>query len=138
MRLLFLIAGFFFAGLGFVGIFLPLLPTTIFLILSLFCFGKSSPHWENRLLANPHFGETLKNWKENKSISRKHKRLAMSILWLSLGTSLILASEVWMRIILLLSGISLTLYLFSLSTYPEKREHSVLKTNIAKRFEYEK
>lgn len=120
MRSLFLLAGFFFAGLGFVGMFLPFMPTTIFLILSLFCFGKSSPYWENRLLTNPLFGDALKNWQENKSISRKHKILAIIILWISLGISMAYLSELWLRILLFVLGIFLTSYLLTLRTYRER------------------
>ncbi|HWP30972.1 MAG TPA: YbaN family protein [Fimbriimonadales bacterium] len=119
MRSLFLVAGFFFAGLGFVGMFVPLMPTTIFLVLSLFCFGRSSPYWENRLLANPLLGDALKNWQEHKSISRKHKILAIFTLWISLGISMICLSELWLRMLLFVLGMFLTLYLLTLRTYRE-------------------
>lgn len=114
MRLLVLIAGFFFAGLGLIGVFLPLMPTTVFLILSLYCFGRSSPYWENRLLTHPVFGKALTDWRRNRSLSQKNKIIAILALWFSLGISCYFLSELWIRILLLVLGICLTIILLSL------------------------
>ncbi|WAC46771.1 YbaN family protein [Asticcacaulis sp. SL142] len=76
-RLIWLVAGLVMVGLGIVGAFLPLMPSTIFLIMAVWCFGKSSPRLEAWLLNHPRFGPTLRNWHERKSISRPAKVMAL-------------------------------------------------------------
>ena len=75
-RWLFLSLGVMFLALGVVGAFLPLLPTTVFIILAAGCFARSSPRLETWLLGHPRFGPTLRAWRENGAIPRKAKILA--------------------------------------------------------------
>lgn len=75
-RLLFLILGVVFVGLGVLGAFLPLLPTTVFLILAAGCFARSSPRLEAWLLSHARFGPTLRAWRESGAISARGKILA--------------------------------------------------------------
>jgi len=75
-RALWLALGWLFVLLGFVGAFLPLMPTTIFLILAVGCFARSSPQLEAWLLDHPRFGPSLRAWRENGAITRKGKLLA--------------------------------------------------------------
>lgn len=75
-RALFLVLGLAFTALGVVGAFLPLLPTTVFLILAAGCFAKSSPRLEAWLMTHPQFGSTLRAWRENGAISRPAKAMA--------------------------------------------------------------
>lgn len=76
LRVGYLLAGLAFTGLGIAGAFLPLLPTTIFLILAAGCFGKSSPRLEAWLLNHPRFGPSIRAWRANGAIPRKAKVLA--------------------------------------------------------------
>jgi uncharacterized membrane protein YbaN (DUF454 family) len=62
-----------FVGLGLIGALLPLLPTTIFLILAAGCFARSSPRLEAWLLDHRQFGPSLRAWREQKAISRRNK-----------------------------------------------------------------
>ncbi|SEC05921.1 YbaN family protein [Rhodobacter sp. 24-YEA-8] len=75
-RALFLILGLFFTGLGFVGAFLPVLPTVPFLLLAAACFTRSSPRLERWLLDHRHFGPLLRDWRDKGAIPRRAKWMA--------------------------------------------------------------
>jgi uncharacterized membrane protein YbaN (DUF454 family) len=68
--------GLFCVALGIVGAVLPLMPTTIFLILAAGCFARSSARLEARLLAHPRFGPAIRNWRAERAIPRGAKRAA--------------------------------------------------------------
>jgi uncharacterized membrane protein YbaN (DUF454 family) len=97
--------GFFFClgcimlALGLIGAVTPLLPTTIFLILAAWCFSRSSPRLEVRLLDHPRFGPTLRGWRANGAISRPAKAMACTgmtvgfvVFWFSAHPELLLAA----------------------------------------------
>ena len=67
------IAGIAALALGFVGIFLPLLPTVPFVIRAAVCFAKGHPEWEAKLLGDPRFGPHIRAWREQRAISAKGK-----------------------------------------------------------------
>lgn len=73
----FLAFGYLCFALGFIGIFLPILPTTPFMILALWAFSKGSKRMHNWLLNHPRFGETLKQWEQYKVIPIKAKLTAL-------------------------------------------------------------
>jgi uncharacterized membrane protein YbaN (DUF454 family) len=64
--------------LAFIGALLPLMPTTIFLILALWCFGRSSPRLEAWILGHPQFGPTIRAWRENGAIALPAKAMAIT------------------------------------------------------------
>ena len=68
-----LVLGLILVGLGFVGAFVPLMPTTIFLILAAACFTRSSPRLEGWLLDHPRFGSTLRAWRAEGAVPRRAK-----------------------------------------------------------------
>jgi len=77
MKLLYKSAGFASLGLGTLGLFLPLLPTTCFVLLSAWCFAKSSPQLHRRLTNNKLFGNVIRQWECQRCIPIKAKYLAI-------------------------------------------------------------
>lgn len=72
------IAGLFFVALAFIGAFLPLLPTTPFLLVAAACFAKSSPRMHKMLLANKVFGPMIYHWEQSRSIPKRAKIVSLS------------------------------------------------------------
>jgi uncharacterized membrane protein YbaN (DUF454 family) len=77
MRGVWLALGGLFLGLGLLGVVLPVLPTTPFLLLAAGCFAKSSPRLHGWLVGHPVFGPPIRNWERYGAISRPAKRLAV-------------------------------------------------------------
>lgn len=63
-------------AIGIVNAFIPLLPTTVFLLIGAWAWGKGAPQWRDRLLAHPRWGEALRLWANGRQVSRRGKRMA--------------------------------------------------------------
>ena len=72
-RPVYLVGGLVALALGMIGIALPIMPTVPFLLLAAFCFARSRPDWEQRLLDHPRYGQSLRDWRERGAIGRKAK-----------------------------------------------------------------
>lgn len=83
-RLFFRVCGFIFLLIGLIGIVVPLLPTTPFLILAAFCFDRGSPYFHSWLLNHPWFGPPVKDWQQHRAIKTKYKILASAMMGISL------------------------------------------------------
>lgn len=78
-------AGWVFTALGIVGLILPLMPGTVFLILAAWCFSRSSPRFEAWLVGHPRLGPHVRRWRETGAIARRAKYLACGSMALSFG-----------------------------------------------------
>ena len=116
-RYLYLIMGFLLVGIGVLGIFLPVLPTTIFLILASACFMKSSPKANEWLKNNRWLGPYLRNYTEKTGLTVKSKLVLISILWISITFSAFILTNIpAIRILLLLIAIGVTIHLVMVKT----------------------
>ena len=88
-RHLYLAAGFVSLGLAVIGAILPVMPTTVFVILAAWCFARSSPAIERRLLDHPKFGPHILRWREKGAISRSGKIAASLAFAASIALTLI-------------------------------------------------
>ncbi|RZA18161.1 MAG: DUF454 domain-containing protein [Proteobacteria bacterium] len=102
--------------LGIVGIFIPLLPTTPFLLLAAACYARSSVRFYNSLMNHRRLGPPLRDWKENRSISRKNKIIAVSLIAITLVPSILLWIPILaVKIGLSVIGVSVSLFLLTRS-----------------------
>jgi uncharacterized membrane protein YbaN (DUF454 family) len=77
LRLFWRAAGLAAAALGVIGMALPVMPTVPFMLLAAFCFARSNPAWEARLLADPRFGPAIRAWRTRRAIGRRAKLAAL-------------------------------------------------------------
>jgi uncharacterized protein len=87
IRALWLAVGLVCVGLGAIGMVLPILPTTPFLLAAAACFCKSSTRMYDWLLSNRWFGEYIRNYKEGRGLPMKTKIIALTVLWATIGIS---------------------------------------------------
>ena len=116
-RGLFIVAGTIFLGLGGIGIFLPILPTTPFLLLSTACYYKGSERLHRWILNNRWFGSYIRNYKEGKGIPLKTKVFTLSLLWIVITYSALFMLEILIvQIILFIIAIGVSIHIVTLPT----------------------
>ena len=117
LRGLLLISGILSVIIGLIGVFLPILPTTPFLLLAAFCFAKSSHNFYYWLLHNRLFGEYIKDYREKRGVPLKVKVFAISFLWITiLVSAFIIIQILYISILLVLIAIGVTIHLLSIHT----------------------
>lgn len=115
LRALLMVAGWLCVALGLAGVFLPLLPTTPFLLLAAACFARSSPRFHEWLLANRTFGPLIHEWEKNRTIPRKTKRIAIAMMAVTLGASIVFVVQaLWLKLLLAGLGVALALWMASI------------------------
>ena len=120
-KYLFIGLGSFFVCLGFIGIIIPGIPTTVFLLLSAWFFSKSSPFLENWLINHKLFGRLIRDWNEHKSISRKSKIVAVIIIIPTFSFSIYSSLNITIDILLGIICISLCAFLISRPEPPQEQ-----------------
>ncbi len=107
--------------LGIIGIALPVLPTTPFLLLTAYCYLKSAPNWHKKLLESKHLGPYIKNFQENKCIPLRIKVYSISLLWITIVTSAVFfVSLWWVKLILLAIAVGVTTHILSYPSQPKR------------------
>lgn len=102
--------------LGIAGVFIPVLPTTPFLLLASFCYLRSSERMYNWLMNHKIFGAYIYSYLTYKAIPKKTKVGTMIFLWSTLIVSMIIVSSLHIRIFLLVVGVAVTAHLLMLKT----------------------
>jgi hypothetical protein len=104
-------------ALAVLGLFLPVLPTTPFLLLAAVCYARSSERFYHWLLTNRWFGAYIRNYREGRGIPLWHKVLAISLLWLTIGYAVgFVVPQWWVKGILLGIAVGVTIHLLKTKT----------------------
>ncbi|WP_339528636.1 YbaN family protein [Pseudomonas mucidolens] len=106
--------------LGVIGIFLPVLPTTPFLLLAAACFARSSPRFYAWLVQHPRLGPWIRDYLDGNGIPLKGKAYAIGLMWLSIGVSCYLVPLPWARAFMLISAVLVTIYILRQKTLPRR------------------
>jgi len=115
-----LVVGWLSVALGVIGIFLPVLPTTPFLLLAAACFVRSSRRFYDWLVTHPRLGPWFRDYLEGNGVPLKAKIYTISTMWLSIGVSCWLVPLPWARISMLISATLVTIYVLRLKTLPSR------------------
>ncbi len=118
---LYLISGFFCLLLGTIGVILPLLPTTPFIILAAFCFSKSSEKFHQKLLNHRLFGAMINQWELHGVIPLKVKCLSSSMMLIMISYAIVFrAMPWWLDVFAVLLAIIALVYIWSKPSKPRE------------------
>lgn len=107
-------------GVGIVGIVVPGLPTTTFLLIAAACYVRSSPKLYSWLINHKVYGRFIRDYQLHKAISRKHKIISISSMWIMiLASSIFFIKIFWVKVILILCGIIGTTVVLRIKTLRE-------------------
>ncbi len=117
-RMLLTSAGTLCVALGVAGMFLPLLPTTPFLLLAATCYARSSPRFYRWLMTNRWCGEYIRNYREGRGLPLQQKILTLALLWITIGATTVFVVPLWwVRVLLLAIASGVTFHLLRIKTY---------------------
>lgn len=108
-------------GLGILGIFLPVLPTTPFLLLSATCYFHGSKRLYTWLMNHPKLGCYIRSFREDKSIPLRVKIVSVSMVWVTLlYCAVFVTTSVWLRLLFVALAVGITWHILSYKTRKEQ------------------
>jgi len=122
-KILLMVGGTLCIALGILGMFVPVLPTTPFLLLAAYCYARSSERFYHWLITNRWCGEYIRNYREGRGIPLKQKWITIVLLWLTIGMSAwLMISLWWVKLVLLAIAVGVTIHLVKAKTFkPEPK-----------------
>ena len=121
-RTILIIIGWLAVVLGTLGVFLPLLPTTPFILLAAWCFARSSPRFHHWLLYRSWFGGYLRHWQKHRAMPPGAKPHAIAVILITFAISLWLVKMMWVRILLLAILSCLLFFMWRIPVVDEKQQ----------------
>lgn len=103
-------------ALGVIGIFLPVLPTTPFLLLAVACFARSSKRFYLWLVLHPKLGPWVRDYLDGQGLPLKGKIWALVLMWTSISFSMWIVPLLWVRIFMVVSAVCVTVYILKQKT----------------------
>ena len=117
-KALLIVAGTLCVVLGVLGIFLPLLPTTVFLLMAAACYARSSERFYQKLITNRFLGGYIRNHREGRGMRRRDKIVTIAALWLGIGATMIWTVEaLWLHLLLLAIALGVTIHVVKLPDF---------------------
>lgn len=117
MRIFYIAAGFVSLAFGIAGIFLPVLPTTPFLLLTAWLWFRGSPALYDKLMAHPKIGQYIRDFREERAIPLSTKIYSISLLWITIGSSiLVISGKLWLKLLLLLIALLVSIHILGFKT----------------------
>jgi uncharacterized membrane protein YbaN (DUF454 family) len=111
MRLVLVVCGTLAVGLGVIGMFVPLMPTTVFLLLAAACYARSSDRFYQRLLASRWLGGYIRNSREGRGMTRREKATTLILLWAGIIASIVTSVDArWLQALLVLIAGGVTVH----------------------------
>ena len=121
-RTILIIIGWLAVVLGTLGVVLPLLPTTPFILLAAWCFARSSPRFHHWLLYRSWFGGYLRYWQKHRAMPPGAKPRAIAVILTTFAISLWLVKMMWVRILLLIILSCLLIFMWRIPVVDEKQQ----------------
>ncbi|EQA1631333.1 TPA: DUF454 family protein [Enterobacter hormaechei subsp. steigerwaltii] len=121
-RTILIIIGWLAVVLGTLGVVLPLLPTTPFILLAAWCFARSSPRFHHWLLYRSWFGGYLRHWQKHRAMPAGAKPRAVAFILITFAVSLWLVKMMWVRILLLAILVCLLIFMWRIPVVDEKQQ----------------
>jgi hypothetical protein len=115
-RAVLLLLGHICVALGVIGVFLPVMPTTVFLLGAAACYARASAGFYNRLLNNRVFGPIIADWRHYRAMTLRAKTLAIGFVWVGIGASMVLVGALWLRLVLFGVAVAVTGFLLRIRT----------------------
>lgn len=117
LRWILVTAGTILVGIGILGMFLPLLPTTIFFILAAYCYARSSERFYHWLHHNKFFGKYLRNYRKGNGMTLSSKIFSISLLWIAiLYSAFSAADKIFVKILLLAIAVGVSWHIIAIKT----------------------
>lgn len=128
LRAVLIVSGFTSLALGIIGIILPVLPTTPFILLSGLCFAKSSNRFHNMLLSNRFCGSIIKDWEAKRCIRRSVRQMALGSILFTFSVSIfVFITDTRIRIVLAATAAILLVFLWRLPVCQEGESQNNVK-----------
>ena len=121
-RIILIIIGWLAVVLATLGVVLPLLPTTPFLLLAAWCFAHSSPRFHHWLLYRSWFGSYIRHWQDHRALPPGAKPRALIFIVLTFSVSLYLVNILWVRLLLLVMMCALLFFMWRMPVIDEKQQ----------------
>ena len=125
VRMLLLCVGSLFVALGMIGLSLPIMPTTIFLLVAAACYARASTRFYNLLLSSPAFGPAILEWRRHRSIAWRTKLYAIAVTVVSFAFSIVLfVHDPRPRVGMAVFGVVLVIFLYRIPSRDRPRRKS--------------
>ena len=117
-------------GLGVLGMFLPLMPTTVFLLMAAYCYSRSSDRFHNWLLSNRWCGSYIKNYRSKQGITLRQKATTLITLWASISLSIwLVGGGFWTTLVLAAVAVGVTVHILWIKTYRPEMEGEAVQAD---------